>query len=920
MARACSQVSFSEQYGKRELAHAQKIFAYFQTEEDIISLQMNAENTVFWLSKRETIERGGKKKRDIIQCVVKVPALDSVLTVSRNGTISLYNSQENSWFLGCDFLNRMKRVVAVTERSIVFWDYKCHGKQQDKYVSIRPVGNCLHCICTVNSQDDSVKEEILVGDDAGFVTLFSIASTDLHPDHSKSKVLSQSVVLDSGKFTQFKRKLHNDCVVKVKFIQELNCFASSSLDSKLSLILDNVQRIKDAWPVRGFSVEKGITAFAFCVKADMIVTGGPDKVIRVWHRDVTMKPMAKLFGHLFSIADIAVNEENQHVISVSTERGFRVWDIQTLSLLQVFTDTQQGPGDLRINSVVFDSKHLRLLTGSCVLDVWPLTRMIQNTKQVPHSHDRPINALVYNHVFHQVLSICSGSIVKVWEIETGAQVYEIENAHGPTTEVTAASIDIGGFHFVTGANNGSLKMWEFGNGHQIKVLQPKKAFKDEEQSIRQLSYKRIHDNQHMIIALDINGNLKMIQGKEDDPRLFVVAEFGQDTGGLFTTLQSFEERKMEQNIRTPDRPKDQITSPIRTNICFDAVKRERCFLLATGSINGEMSLYSLEESSVQHIYSRNSDESINNTNLAHNLKAERINMVLFIFPKEMDSLNTSSWGVLSSLFVLIINVIDTESELSEIENDRGVEDSHESTQCSQHTVSLDNKADSPLIVSGHENGHLCLWNTKGDLMSTELPFTKHPPIPITALCSDIHADVIIAGNEEGHIILWKLCKIQEANREKTMILKQELCWRAHSMKIISLFFEDNKNVVVSASDDDSIRLWHSSSGNYIGYFGQRRIYELINPPHFTQPCDVNELPLQNQSGKTDLWTQRQCDLTLIFDRDKLKSLTKHQDSTEDCVGVKYFKCLSSPNVDEQSSGVGKDRFKNKAHGEFAKLK
>lgn len=42
---------------------------------------------------------------------------------------------------------------------------------------------------------------------------------------------------------------------------------------------------------------------------------------------------------------------------------FRVWDIQTLSLLQIFHDTQGGPGDMQIYSMIYDANHGMLITG-----------------------------------------------------------------------------------------------------------------------------------------------------------------------------------------------------------------------------------------------------------------------------------------------------------------------------------------------------------------------------------------------------------------------------------------------------------------------------------------------------------------------------------------------------------------------------
>jgi len=43
----------------------------------------------------------------------------------------------------------------------------------------------------------------------------------------------------------------------------------------------------------------------------------------------------KLVGHMFTLVDIVCNEEDQHLISLSSERVFRVWDLATLKCLQV---------------------------------------------------------------------------------------------------------------------------------------------------------------------------------------------------------------------------------------------------------------------------------------------------------------------------------------------------------------------------------------------------------------------------------------------------------------------------------------------------------------------------------------------------------------------------------------------------------
>ena len=43
-------------------------------------------------------------------------------------------------------------------------------------------------------------------------------------------------------------------------------------------------------PIRHVSIPKGVNSFDFCVKANIIATGGVDKVIRVWHPHIFSRP------------------------------------------------------------------------------------------------------------------------------------------------------------------------------------------------------------------------------------------------------------------------------------------------------------------------------------------------------------------------------------------------------------------------------------------------------------------------------------------------------------------------------------------------------------------------------------------------------------------------------------------------------
>lgn len=57
-------------------------------------------------------------------------------------------------------------------------------------------------------------------------------------------------------------------------------------------------------------------------------------------------------------------------------------------------------------------------------------------------------------VLEDVVQIITILFFQVWDLETGYQIYQIEDAHGLNTEVTCAAIEINGFYLATGACDG----------------------------------------------------------------------------------------------------------------------------------------------------------------------------------------------------------------------------------------------------------------------------------------------------------------------------------------------------------------------------------------------------------------------------------------------------------------------------------
>ncbi|XP_064601013.1 WD repeat-containing protein 64-like [Liolophura sinensis] len=599
-----------------------ELFGYFQSgveEEEPTSAE---EVSVFTVSKRRRVGEaaGDRKRRDTVQCIRYIPNVDLFVTVSQKGGLSIWNGKmrlqactdinESAWSTGCDYLPTLRRVACCTERSIVIWDNRAKGKNQSIF-SIKPIEHSPQCMTYIPIPGQSHEDTIMFGDDQGYINVLSIAAKDLTMKNSKGvdrRNNNNNLVLEPHKLTSpiRRRKLHDDWVLKVRYFPELRCFASCSPSSSQSFVLEEIERIYDNGEVRGVAIPKGVNAFDYCARANIIATGGVDKAIRLWHPHIFSRPTGKLMGHLFTIVDICCNERDQHIISLSTARVIRVWDIHTLTSLQVFTDNEERPGEKRIYSMIFDNKHEKLVTGSSVIDAWPLTRSVQDTMQVPHTHDRPISQVLYNAELNQVITVCTESVIKVWEMEAGKLVYQITDAHGPNIELTAIALDKSGYRLASGAYDGSLKVWDFGSGQEIKWKTGEGT--DEDLSITGLIYSQL-GVERVILVSGWNNRVKIILDSNDNYDLPVLREFSdvyywtQEPSTPSSTNPFNKNHPLpeigQQNVRLSSIFRKESILVSHEVTCADALSPN---VLITGCHNGNIVMWNIEKSVVDKVF------------------------------------------------------------------------------------------------------------------------------------------------------------------------------------------------------------------------------------------------------------------------------------------------------------------------------
>ena len=123
---------------------------------------------------------------------------------------------------------------------------------------------------------------------------------------------------------------------------------------------------------------------------------------------------------------------------------------------------------LPITAIAYDEAENVLVSGYQHLQSWR-SRLHQADAQAAQadSHPAPVSAALFNSSFGVVVSADAHSSICVWSIETGQLSGRFSEAHGAEA-ITSLAFDGAQRRLVSGAHDGSLKLWNFSSGECLK--------------------------------------------------------------------------------------------------------------------------------------------------------------------------------------------------------------------------------------------------------------------------------------------------------------------------------------------------------------------------------------------------------------------------------------------------------------------
>ncbi|KAM3874718.1 cilia- and flagella-associated protein 337 [Diretmus argenteus] len=366
---------------------------------------------------------------------------------------------------------------------------------------------------------------ILYGDGQGCVNIIIMSSVaeslrlwnKLPKVENVPNIAIDTAVL-SPNVTFIRWKVHHDWVTQAKYFPNIHAIVSTSNEEAFALVIGralpstNVEqqlreirevvhegkakKVQMNWTPQPrascdqtvFTIYKGVKTFDLCKKHNLLVTGGMDRFIRVWNPYVPGKPTGILKGHSAPIFYLCISSENNQIFSVSTDNTVKIWDIQDQCCL--FTAL---PKDSRIcgdiSACLYSPSIQSLYIAADSMASLSLKMRPQLLSHRILSHDEPVMCCGFSEQFGQVVSCTEGSVVKVWDFNTGSQVFEFGGAHG-LFAITCLTFDPEGRRLITGGRDGCLKIWNFNNGQCLKILK-----RDGEcHEVCDCAYLRVHRN------------------------------------------------------------------------------------------------------------------------------------------------------------------------------------------------------------------------------------------------------------------------------------------------------------------------------------------------------------------------------------------------------------------------------------------
>lgn len=432
------------------------------------------------------------------------------LTASKDGTINKWNAEfqlidtdkcnnpsltvTRTCVLDFVFLPDVEIIcTASIECDLRFYDTRAGSFQLCLIISRFPCAinrlNYWHQQSGNDVNSEVHQSKIVLGDWQGSVYLLEFDEVQRNPFRSNTSNDYLEVTwkaVSEGQPSLFNIQtfphIHIDIVTQVEFCDEMCAIFSSSecppvkTGTKLSpgLIITDVGVRRSQTIIR---IPRGVTCFTISNKAFTVATGGPDNIVRLWNHVVPETAIAIFPGHQSGIMYIFAQDQAKTLYSMDKSKIINVWNVTRKEHIQTYNVFATMITDRCFLTAFYNDAMREIIVGGMQLNKIACCPTLDLNAIDGYTHTRAVSVVLYNTLFETVVTCGLDSSIINWNLRNGEKLTVIKLAHtkvfyGETqgVEVTAACFNPTNHLLLSGAWDGSIKMWNLNSSVCIRHL------------------------------------------------------------------------------------------------------------------------------------------------------------------------------------------------------------------------------------------------------------------------------------------------------------------------------------------------------------------------------------------------------------------------------------------------------------------
>jgi WD40 repeat protein len=245
----------------------------------------------------------------------------------------------------------------------------------------------------------------------------------------------------------------------VEFLRNVRTFELSP-DGQRVLIFSNeigVLDFKTGKPVKTLAVPDGWVNAAFGADGRVVVTTHRDGATRVWSVE-TGRTMAVLAGHADVVNNARLSHDGNYLVTASNDRTARIWVDGSDDVVSFLGTPTSG--------IAFSPDGLHLATAyEKSVRIWNVATRQQLVEL--SGHTEYVSAARFSPDNRRLLTGSADRTARVWDIDAGRTISILS---GHTDTVNDASFSPDGARVVTASRDGTARIWDSATGRTTHVL------------------------------------------------------------------------------------------------------------------------------------------------------------------------------------------------------------------------------------------------------------------------------------------------------------------------------------------------------------------------------------------------------------------------------------------------------------------